>query len=102
MKLLNARKAQFGHGKFSRLKTVKFLRWEDAFEVQFDDGRTLLQSNASVRRSNGIVPEAKVVRVELDRELRHGFFVRYDNGQSAEVSWAFVRELPPSRKFGRR
>jgi hypothetical protein len=102
MKLVSAHKAQFGRGKFSRLKAVKFLHWENVFEVRFDDGRTFLQSDAAVRRSNGIVPEAKVVKVELDSELRHGFFVRYDNGQSAEVSWAFVRELPPGRKCGRR
>lgn len=42
-------------------------------------------------------PKAVVVRVELDEELRSGFFVRYDNGQTAEVSWAFIRELPPKR-----
>jgi hypothetical protein len=29
-----------------------------------------------------------------------GFFVHYDNGQTAEVSWAFIRELPP--KAGRK
>ena len=22
-------------------------------------------------------------------------FVHYDNGQTAEVSWSFIRELPP-------
>jgi hypothetical protein len=33
--------------------------------------------------------------VERDEELRSGFFVHYDNGQTAEVSWAFIRELPP-------
>jgi len=31
------------------------------------------------------------------RRLRHGFFVHYDNGQTAEVSWAFIRELPPKK-----
>jgi hypothetical protein len=24
-----------------------------------------------------------------------GGFVHYDNGQTAEVSWSFIRELPP-------
>jgi len=38
-----------------------------------------------------------VQRVELDEDLRHGFFVQYDNGQTAEVSWAFIPELPPGK-----
>ena len=37
------------------------------------------------------------VHAELDEELRHGFFVHYDNGQVAEVSWSFIRELPPKK-----
>ena len=35
------------------------------------------------------------MRVELDEEPCIGFFVHYDNGQIAEVSWSFIRELPP-------
>jgi len=41
------------------------------------------------------LPKATVQRVELEDELKHGFFVHYDNGQTAEVSWSFIRELPP-------
>ena len=33
--------------------------------------------------------------VERDDDLRHGFFVHYNNGQTAEGSWSFIRELPP-------
>jgi hypothetical protein len=33
--------------------------------------------------------------VKQDEELRSGFYVHDDNGQTAEVSWAFIRELPP-------
>jgi hypothetical protein len=40
-------------------------------------------------------PKATVQRVEMEGELEHGFFVHYDNGQTAEVSWALVWELPP-------
>ncbi len=32
--------------------------------------------------------------------MRKRLFVHYDNGQTAEVSWAFIRELPP--KAGRK
>jgi predicted metalloprotease len=38
-----------------------------------------------------------VERVELEAECHAGFYVHYDNGQTAEVSWAFVRELPPKK-----
>ena len=51
------------------------------------------QSNSQTE--NKISNGAKPVRVELEEELKHGFFVHYDNGQTAEVSWSFIRELPP-------
>jgi hypothetical protein len=97
MKLLNPLKAPFGKAKFSRLKNVSYRQWEDAFEVEFDDGLSFLEPHRTIRRSNRILPKAMVARVEMDEELRHGFFVHYDNGQVAEVSWAFIRELPPRK-----
>ena len=42
------------------------------------------------------------MRVELDEEPCIGFFVRYDNDQTAEVSWSFVRELPPKNSKGKK
>ena len=42
-----------------------------------------------------VLPKAEPVEVVLVEECRIGFEVRYDNGQVAEVSWAFIRELPP-------
>ena len=97
MKVLNPLKAPFGKGKFSRLKNVAYRQWEDAFEVEFDDGLSFLEPHKTIRKANKIAPKAVVASVELDEELRHGFFVHYDNGQTAEVSWAFIRELPPSK-----
>src|SRR5476651_935197 len=97
MKLLNPLKAPFGKAKFSRVKNVAYRQWEDAFEVEFDDGLSLLEPHKTIRKANKIFPKAVVVRVEPDEELRHGFFVHYDNGQTAEVSWAFIRELPPKK-----
>jgi hypothetical protein len=97
MKVLNPLKAAFGKGKFSRLKDVSYHQWEDAFAVEFDDGLCFLEPHQTIRKANRIAPNAVVQRVELDQELRHGFFVRYDNGQVAEVSWAFIRELPPQK-----
>ena len=95
MKLLNPLKVPFGKAKFSRVKNVTYRQWEDAFEVEFDDGLAFLEPHATIRKANKIEAKAVVQRVELDEDLRHGFFVHYDNGQTAEVSWAFIRELPP-------
>jgi len=97
MKVVNPLKAPFGKGKFSRLKTVGYHQWEDAFAVEFDDGLCFLEPHATIRRANKIAPAAIVERVELDDDLRHGFFVRYNSGQTAEVSWAFIREVPPKK-----
>lgn len=95
MKTLNPLKVPFGTAKGVRLRNVRYLQWEDAFEVDFEDGLSFLEVHETIRRANDIAEGAVVQRVELDEEMRHGFFVRYDNGQTAEVSWAFIRELPP-------
>jgi hypothetical protein len=97
MKVLNPLKAPFGKAKFSRVKNVTYRQWEDAFEVEFDDGLAFLEPHVTIRKANKIAAKATVKSVELDDDLRHGFFVHYDNGQTAEVSWAFIRELPPRR-----
>jgi hypothetical protein len=95
MKVLNPLKAPFGKARFSRIKDVSYLQWEDAFEVEFDDGLAFLEPHKTIRAANKIVSSATVERVERDDDLRHGFFIHYNNGQTAEVSWAFIRELPP-------
>ena len=97
MKVINPLKAPFGRGKFSPVKDARYRQWDDAFEVEFADGLSFLEPHKTIRKANRIFPRATVVRVELDEELRHGFFVHYDNGQVAEVSWAFIREQAPSR-----
>ena len=95
MKVLNPLKVPFGKAKFSRVRNVAYRQWEDAFEVEFDDGLSFLEPHKSIRKANKISPGAVVESVEVEDELRHGFFVHYDNGQTAEVSWSFIRELPP-------
>jgi hypothetical protein len=97
MKVINPLKAPFGRGSFSPVKDARYRQWDDAFEVEFADGLSFLEPHKTIRKANRISSKATVVRVELDEELRHGFFVRYDNGQVAEVSWAFIREQPPCR-----
>ncbi len=95
MKTLNPLKVPFGTAKGVSLRNVRYLQWEDAFEVDFEDGFTFLEPHGTIRKANKITSKATPVRVEVDDELGSHFIVRYDNGQTAEVSWSFVRELPP-------
>jgi len=90
-------KAPFGKGKFSKIKNVRYLSWEDAFDVEFEDGLCILEPHDTIRRANKISPAAKFDHLEIEDWTQSGFFVHYDNGQTAEVSWAFIRELPPKR-----
>ena len=90
-------KAPFGKGKFAKLKNVRYLSWEDAFDVEFADGLCILEPHATIRRANKIAPKAGFQRLEIDDWCQAGFYVHYDNGQVAEVSWAFIRELPPKK-----
>ena len=94
---LTSLKKPFGTAKMVNLTAVRYLAWEDAFEVDFEDGLTFLEPHATIRKANKISPKAQVERVELEDWCHAGFYVRYNNGQTAEVSWAFIRELPPKK-----
>jgi hypothetical protein len=97
VKISNPLKVPFGKAEFSPLRNARFLQWEDAFDVEFDDGLSFLEPHATIRKANRISARAVPVSVEVEPELRSGFFVHYDTGEVAEVSWAFIRELPPKR-----
>lgn len=88
-------KKPYGKGKFSLVKRARLLGWEDAFDVEFEDGLSFLEPHATIRKANKIESSATPVRVEVDQDLGSHFKVTYDNGQTAEVSWSFIRELPP-------
>ena len=90
-------KKPFGTAKMIDLTGVRYLAWEDAFEVDFEDGLTFLEPHSTIRKASKISPKAEIERVEMDEECHEGFFVHYTNGQRAEVSWAFIRELPPRK-----
>ncbi len=94
---LTSLKKPFGTAKMVNLTGVRYLAWEDAFEVDFEDGVSFLEPHATIRKANKISPKAQVERVELEDWCHAGFYVHYDNGQTAEVSWAFIRELPPKK-----
>ena len=97
---ITAKKAKvpFGTAKFSKIKNVRYVSWEDAFDVEFEDGLCLLEPHATIRRANKIAPKARFSRLEIEDWTGSGFFVHYDNGQTAEVSWSFIRELPPRKR----
>jgi hypothetical protein len=97
MKSLTHLKKPFGTAKMVRIKSVRYLAWEDAFDVEFDDGLSFLEPHKTIRKANKISLKAEPVGIVLDEECRIGFDVHYDNGQTAEVSWAFIRELPPKK-----
>jgi hypothetical protein len=95
MRSLVQLKKPYGDGAFSRVRHARYLGWEDAFEVEFEDGLCFLEPHATVRKANRISAKAILVNVEVDDDLGSHFKVTYDNGQSAEVSWSFIREMPP-------
>jgi hypothetical protein len=91
-------KKPFGTAKMVDLTAVRYLACEDAFEVDFEDGLTFLEPHSTIRKANKISAKAEVKKVELEDWCQSGFFVHYDNGQTAEVPWSFIRELPPRNR----
>jgi len=81
---INQLKVPFGTAKFCRLRNARYLTWRDAFEVEFEDGIAFLEAHRTIRKVNNIRRNALPVRVKVERSLRSGFFVHYNNGQRAE------------------
>ena len=90
-------KKPYGKGTFSRVRNARYLGWEDAFDVEFEDGLCFLEPHAIIRKANKIAAKAMPVSVEVDDDLGSHFKITYDNGKIAEVSWSFIRELPPKK-----
>jgi hypothetical protein len=97
MKTIVQLKKPYSEGTFSRVRHARYLGWEDAFEVEFEDGLCFLEPHATVRKANRISAKATPMSVEVDDDLGSHFKVTYDNGQAAEVSWSFIREMPPKK-----
>ena len=98
MKATKNAKVPFGTAKYSPVKNARYVSWEDAFDVEFDDGLSFLEPHRTIKKANKISAEAVPVRVSVPKKFRSHFKIEYDTGESAEVSWSFVRELPPSNK----
>ncbi len=102
MKTNSLLKKPFGTARMVDITHVRYLSWEDAFDVEFEDGLSFLEPHASIRKANKISAKAEPIEVVLDAETHGGFEVRYNTGETAEVSWAFIRELPPKKKKDQR
>jgi hypothetical protein len=94
---LHPLKVPFGTAKMVRVTGAKYLAWEDAFDVEFDDGLSFLEPHNAIKKANKISPGAVPVRVSVPKKFRSHFKVEYDTGETAEVSWSFVRELPTTK-----
>ena len=97
MKAPSRLKKPFGTAKMVDITHVRYLEWEDAFDVEFEDGLSFLEPHATIKKASRISAKAIPTAVVLDEETRTGFEVHYDTGEVAGVSWSFIRELPPKK-----
>jgi hypothetical protein len=97
VKTVTTAKKPFAKAKYSPVKHARYLDWEDAFDVEFDDGLSFLEPHRTIKKANKISAKAVPVRVSVPRKFRSHFKIDYDTGEIAEVSWSFIREFPPKR-----
>ena len=45
-------KKPFGKATFSRVRNARYLGWEDAFDVEFEDGLCFLEPHGTIRKAN--------------------------------------------------
>ena len=95
MKTVVTAKKPFGKANYSPVKHARYLEWEDAFDVEFDDGLSFLEPHRTIKQANKISAVAVPKRVGVPNKFRTHFRIEYDTGEVAEVSWSFIRELPP-------
>ena len=84
-------KVPFGTAKHSPIKNVRYLSWEDAFDVEFDDGLCILEPHATIRRANQIAPEAKFKSLQIVRHQRFAA-VRFREGCERGASGIISRK----------
>jgi hypothetical protein len=58
VKTVSTVKKPFGKAKYSPVKYARYLDWEDAFDVEFDDGLSFLEPHNSIKKANKIFPGA--------------------------------------------
>jgi hypothetical protein len=52
--------------KYSPVKNVRYVSWEDAFDVEFDDGLCILEAHSTICAANEISPGAKLDRLGIE------------------------------------
>ena len=52
MKATKNAKVPFGTAKYSAVKNVRYVSWEYAFDVEFDDGLCILEPHSTIRAAN--------------------------------------------------
>ena len=95
MKTVTTVKKPFGKASYSPIKHARYLICEDALDVEFDDGLSFLEPHKTIKKANKISADAAPTRVSVPKKFRSHFKIEYDSGEIAEVSWSFIRELPP-------
>jgi hypothetical protein len=73
MKIARQTKKPFGTANMVDITHVRYLSWEEAIDVEFEDGRSFLEPHATVRKANRISVRAVPVEIVLDAETRGGF-----------------------------
>jgi hypothetical protein len=101
VKIVTTVKKPFGKAKYSPVKHARYLDWEDAFDVEFDDGLCILEPHATFAAQTKLRQKQSLNRVR-SKIGPVAVFLSIPTTPKAfgEVSWSFVRELPPkiSRK----
>ena len=54
MKTVTTAKKPFSKGSYSPVKHARYLDWEDAFDVEFDDGLSFLEPHRTIKKANKI------------------------------------------------
>jgi len=84
VKTLNLIRKPFGKASFSPIRHARYLGWEDAFEVEFEDGLCFLEPLDANRKANQIATSDHPVTVVVDSEFQSHFTVTYESGAQAK------------------
>ena len=72
---LTRAKMPFTKAKFWPIKNVRFLSWEDACDVEFEDGLRILEPHATIHKANRIAQTAHFDHLEIEAWCRAGYYV---------------------------
>lgn len=97
MKTLSTLKKPFGKATFSKIVHVKYLGWEDAFEVEFADGLCFLEDHHKIKKANRLAGKEIPLGVHADKLTGSHFIIEYESGKKVEVSWEAIRETPKNK-----